>query len=230
MKVLQYFKKITPLFIMRQYNLSAFLVLLCSCFGMYFTMSHMEMGGNKFFIIVGGITMVTLGFSFVIHTMNYFTMPPDRFYSDWSWMNYNLACVVLLTTLTIPEESLVNYLIIFSIAVLNLCLFLSSMQFRSTHSTEIRKLRTLFPDEKQFMFDFDFKFSRDFKAVINNKKINYGICLLTNSGKIVLVGDHFYFDEKPYSAEKLAHDLKECELSFNKASKDDLKVVEMATY
>lgn len=230
MKALQYLKQITPLFIMRQYNLSAFLVLLCSCFGMYLTMSHMELGGNKFFIIVGGVTLVTLGFAFVLHSMNYFAMPPDRFYSDWSWMNYILAGVVLLTTLTIPEESLINYLIIFSIAILNLCLFMSSMQFRSTHSTEINKMRKLFPDEKQFKFDFDFVFARDFKGVVNKKKVNFGLCLLTNSGKIVLAGDHFYFDDKPYSAEKLAKDLEECELSFNKASKDDLKVVEMATY
>jgi hypothetical protein len=103
------------------------------------------------------------------------------------------------------------------------------MSFRSRESTLINQLRKLFPDENSFNFDIDFKFKKDFIEDAFDTYIS-GICLLTPFGKVVFVGDGFYFDDSFHEAKRFVTSLKDCGFKFNKATPDEMKVVEMHVY
>jgi hypothetical protein len=214
---------------LRQLNLASFIMLACAIYCAVASFHYVTVNGNKFFFAVGGVTSVMLGFAVVLNVLNIFMMPRDKFYSNGAWTFHLLSVLLLVTSFTAPEEYLINFISIAVLSIFNIVVFLSTMSFRSRESTLINQLRKLFPDEKFFNFDIDFKFKKDFIEDAVDTYIS-GIRLLTPFGKVVFVGDGFYFDDRFHEAKRFVTSLKDCGFKFNKATPDEMKVVEMHVY
>lgn len=215
--------------ILRQLNLASFIMLACAIYCAYVSFDYVTVNANKFFIVVGGFTSVMLGFAVVLNVMNIFMMPRDKFYSNGAMTFHVISGILLCLSIVMPEQYFINFISICVFSIFNIFVFLSTMTFRSNESTLINQLRELFPTEKSFSFDIDFKFKKDFiKDAVGT--YNYGICLLTPFGKVVFVGDKFYFDDSFHEAKRFATNLKDCGFKFNKATPDEMKVVEMHVY
>lgn len=218
-----------PLNILRQLNLASFIMLACAIYCAVASFQYVTVNSNKFFFAVGGVTSVMLGFAVVLNVLNIFMMPRDKFYSNGAWTLHLLSGLLLFTSFVTPEEYLINFISIAGLSIFNIVVFLSTMSFRSRESTLINQLRKLFPDEKSFNFDIDFKFKKDFIEDAVDTYVS-GIRLLTPFGKVVFVGDGFYFDDSFHEAKRFVTSLKDCGFKFNKATPDEMKVVEMHVY
>lgn len=218
-----------PLNILRQLNLSSFIMLACAIYCVFASFQYVTADSNKFFFAIGGITSVMLGFALTLNVLNLFMMPRDKFYSNGAWTFHLMSVLLLAAAIISPEEYLINFMIVCVVSVFNIVIFLSTLSFRSQESRLISQLRKLFPDEKTFNFDIDFKFKKDF---VNHFDQNYSsaIRVLTPFGKVLFVDDGFYIDDRFHEAKRLVTNLKDCGFKFNKATPDDMKVVEMHVY
>lgn len=218
-----------PLNIFRQLNLASFVMLACAIYCIYASFQYVTVDGNKFFFAVGGVTSVMLGFAVTLNVLNIFAMPRDKFYSNGAWTFHLISVLLLATAIISPEEYLINFISVGVISVFNIVIFLSTLSFRSRESTLINQLRKLFPDEKKFNFDIDFKFKKDFIVNADHSYFS-AICVLTPFGKVIFVGDDFYFDERFHDATRFVTSLKTCGFKFNKATPAEMKVVKMHVY
>lgn len=217
-----------PQHILRQLNLSLFIMAACGVYATISSFGYVTSGSNKFFFILGGVTTVTLGFSVVLNLLNMFMMPNDKFYSNSALINYITSLILILLAVIKPNEIMIIWLLTTSFAVLNITLIISTLSFRSQYSSYIDNLRKLFPDTKSFKFDFDFKFNSSFVNV-NNRFVS-AVSLLTPAGPLVFSGEHFYFNSDWNDAEQFAKDLKTCGFTINHITPDEMKVIEMHAY
>ena len=217
-----------PFNILRQLNLASFIMLACTIYCVFASFQYVTVNANKFFFAVGGVTTVVLGLAVVLNVLNIFMMPRDKFYTNSALTLHILSVLLLATAVFIPEEYLINLVIVSALSIFNIVVFLSTMTFRSRESTLINQLRKLFPAEK-FNFDIDFTFKKDFTPTTDH---NYhsAVSLLTPFGQIIFVGDEFYFNIGFHETNKFVKNLNDCGFTFNKVTHDEMKVIEMIVY
>lgn len=218
-----------PFNILRQLNLASFIMLACAIYCVFASFQYVTVNANKFFFAVGGVTTVIMGFAVVLNVLNIFMMPRDKFYANSAWTLHILSVLLLATAIFIPEEYLINFVVVCALSVFNIVVFISTMSFRSQESTLINQLRKLFPAEKTFNFDIDFKFKEDFTPTIGHS-YHSAVSLLTPFGQVIFVGDEFYFNNRFHESKQFVKNLNDCGFKFNKVTPDEMKVIEMIVY
>jgi len=227
---------------LRRFSYSTLFFIFASVVSIYITFHNITPETSKFFYAIGGFTSVLFGFSVMLNGLNYLLLSRDIFYSKWSWLNYIIGIIMLISVAVIPAEVIVTFMIIFVASVFNIFLFFAILHYRTINSVDINKLHQLFPEEKIFKFDIDFDFNNDF--LLEYKKKNkddfnifgistlgkYGICLIMPFSNVVYSAGWFYFNDLSFEDDHLITAFKNANIRFGTATADEVKLVEMVDY